>query len=74
MPTPETSLSMMKVLLKPESRSAMLMAMAGIVVGAETLVESTMDLTNRIYDRYFPFEAGRLDTGRARRRKLAHAE
>jgi hypothetical protein len=74
MPTHETSMNMVKVLLKPESRSAMLLAMAGMVAGAETLVESTMDLTDRIYDRYFPCDAGRVEVRRAPQRKFFHAE
>jgi hypothetical protein len=53
MPT-HTSLNVVATLLRPESRSAMLLALAAAIVGAESCIESTLELTNRVYDRYFP--------------------
>jgi len=56
MPIQDPSLNLVTALLKPESRCAMLIALSAVVVGAESCVESTMELTNRIYDRYFPVD------------------
>jgi hypothetical protein len=59
MQNPDTSLKMMSALLKPESRCAMLFTVTALVMGAESCIETTMEMTNRICDRYFPAEQGR---------------
>jgi hypothetical protein len=59
MPTPDNSLKMFAAVLKPESRCAMLLALTTALVGAESCMETTLELTNRVYDRYFPGESGK---------------
>ena len=43
-------------LLKPESRSTILLALATLTLGAGSCIETTLELTNRICDRYLPVE------------------
>lgn len=50
------ALNTANVLLKPESRSAMLFALAAVLMGAGSCIETTVELTNRICDRYLPAE------------------
>jgi hypothetical protein len=57
--THDASLKAVTTLLKPESRCAMLFALAAAVFGAESCIETTLELTNRVYDRYFPVDAHR---------------
>jgi hypothetical protein len=55
MPTHD-ALNTANTLLKPESRAAMLFALAAVIMGAGSCVETTLELTNRICDRYLPAE------------------
>ena len=43
-------------LLKPQSRSAMLLALATLTMGAGSCIETTLEMTNRICDRYLPVD------------------
>jgi hypothetical protein len=43
-------------LLKPQSRSAMLLALATLTMGAGSCIETTLEMTNRICDRYLPLD------------------
>jgi hypothetical protein len=52
MPTHEPSLKMVHALLDAETRKA-LSPLAGLITGALSQVESTIELTNRIYDSVF---------------------
>lgn len=58
MPARDVSLNTISVLLKPEARSTMLIAMASVIMRAGSCVETTLELTNRVYDRYFPSGTG----------------
>jgi hypothetical protein len=42
--------------LKPQSRFAMLLALATLTVGAGSCIETTLEMTNRICDRYLPVD------------------
>jgi hypothetical protein len=53
MPTYESSLKIIKVLLEPETRNVLSLPLAALVMGALSQVETTIELTNRIYDQYF---------------------
>ena len=54
MPATDASLKPATAILKPESPCAMLLALGAIIVGAESCIETTFQLTNRVCDRYFP--------------------
>jgi hypothetical protein len=54
MPTHELSVTILAHLLSPTTRSVFLLTMASQIIGAESPLESTLELTNRICDRYFP--------------------
>jgi|HubBroStandDraft_1064217.scaffolds.fasta_scaffold1111082_2 hypothetical protein len=43
-------------LLKPQSRSAMLLALTTLTMGAGSCIETTLEMTNRICDRYLPLD------------------
>jgi hypothetical protein len=50
----ETSLNIVTALLNLHSRPAMLVALASVVMKSGPCVETTVELTNRVCDRYFP--------------------
>jgi hypothetical protein len=52
MPIYEPSLRWMNTLLNPEPRNVLSCSLAALVTGALSQVEVTMELTNRVYDRY----------------------
>ena len=54
MPTHELSVTILAHLLSPTARSVFLLTMASQIIGAKSPLESTLELTNRICDRYFP--------------------
>jgi len=54
MPTHELSVNILAHLLSPTTRNVLLLTMASQIIGAKSPRESTLELTNRIYDRYFP--------------------
>ena len=54
MPTHELSVTILAHLLSPATRSVFLLTMASQIIGAKSPLESTLELTNRICDRYFP--------------------
>jgi len=58
MPAHDVSLNTITVLLKPEARSTMLVAVAAVIMRAGSCVETTLELTDRVYDRYFPAGTG----------------
>ena len=53
MHTHETSLKLVTALLNVQSKPAMLAAWAAMVTTSESCIETTIDKTNRVYDRYF---------------------
>jgi hypothetical protein len=54
MPTHELSVNILANLLSPTTRNVFLLTMASQIMGAKSPLESTVELTNRICDRYFP--------------------
>jgi hypothetical protein len=50
----ETSLNLVNTLLNLQSRTALLMAVASVVLKSNSCMETTVELTNRVCDRYFP--------------------
>jgi len=52
MPT-EHSIKIVHALLNPEVRKALSLPLAALITGALSQVESTIELTNRVYDSYF---------------------
>jgi len=54
MPTHELSVTILAHLLTPTTRNVFLLIMASQIIGAKSPLESTLELTNRICDRYFP--------------------
>jgi hypothetical protein len=54
MPTHELSVNILAHLLSPTTRNVFWLTIASQIIGAKSPVESTLELTNRIYDRYFP--------------------
>jgi hypothetical protein len=50
----ETSLNLVNTLLNLQSRTALLMAMASVILKSNSCIETTLELTNRVCDRYFP--------------------
>ncbi len=53
MPTHELSVNILAHLLSPTIRNVFLLTMASQIIGAKSPLESTLELTNRICDRYF---------------------
>ena len=53
MHTHETSLKIVTALLNVQSRPTMLAALAAVVSTSGTCIETTIEKTNRVYDRYF---------------------
>ncbi len=51
--TYEPSLKMVQALLNPEARKALSLPLALLVTGALSQVETTIELTNRVYDSVF---------------------
>ena len=51
--TYEPSLKMVRALLNPEARKALSLPLALLVTGAVSQVETTIELTNRVYDSVF---------------------
>ena len=54
MPTHELSVNILAHLLSPTTRNVFLLTMASEIIGAKSPLESRLELTNRICDRYFP--------------------
>ena len=54
MPTHELSVNILAHLLSPPTRNVFLLTLASQIIGAKSPLESTLELTNRICDRYFP--------------------
>jgi hypothetical protein len=52
MPT-EHSLKIVQVFLNPEIRKTLSLPLAALITGALSQVESTIELTNRVYESYF---------------------
>ena len=52
MPIYEPSLRLMNTLLNAETRNVLSCSVAALVIGALSQVEATMELTNRVCDRY----------------------
>jgi hypothetical protein len=53
-PTHELSVNILAHLLSPTTRNLFLLTVASQIIGAKSSLESTLELTNRICDRYFP--------------------
>jgi hypothetical protein len=54
MPIPsESSLKMIKACLDPETSKTLSLPLAALVIGALSEVETTIQLANQVYDRYF---------------------
>jgi hypothetical protein len=56
MPIYEPSLRLMNTLLNAETRNVLSCSVAALVIGALSQVEATMELTNRVCDRYVAFQ------------------
>lgn len=54
MPIPELPVTVIAHLLTPAIRNAFLLSLASQMTGAASPLERTLELTNRICDRYFP--------------------
>jgi hypothetical protein len=54
MPIPELPVNVMTHFLSPAARNVFLMTLAAQAMGAKSPLESTLELTNRICDRYLP--------------------
>jgi hypothetical protein len=55
MPIYEPSLKMMNTLLNAETRNVLSVPLVALILSAVSQVEATMELTNRVCDRYFAF-------------------
>jgi hypothetical protein len=58
MPT-EPSLTIVHAFLNPEIRKTLSLPLAALITGALSQVESTIELTNRVYDSYFTGQTSR---------------
>ena len=56
MPMHEPSLRLMDTLLNSETQTVLSCSLAPLVIGALSQVEATIDLTNRVCDRYIIFQ------------------
>jgi hypothetical protein len=56
MPIYEPSLRLMNTLLNAETRNVLSCSLAALVIGALSQVEATIELTNRVCDRYVAFQ------------------
>jgi hypothetical protein len=54
MMTRELSVNILTHLLSPTTRNVFLLTIASQIIGAKSPLESTLELTNRICDRYLP--------------------
>ena len=54
MMTHELAVNILTRLLSPTTRDAFLLTMASQIIGAKSPLESTLELTDRVCDRYFP--------------------
>jgi hypothetical protein len=54
MVTHEVPVSVLTHLLSPTTRDLFLLTMVSQIIGAKSPVESTLELTDRVCDRYFP--------------------
>jgi hypothetical protein len=54
MMTRELSVNVVAHLLSPTTREVFLLTLASQIMGAKSPLESTLELTDRICDRYFP--------------------
>ena len=62
MPIYEPSLRLMNTLLNAETRNVLSCSLAALVIGALSQVEATMELTNRVCDRYVAFQTRQTHT------------
>jgi hypothetical protein len=62
MPIYEPSLRLMNSLLNAETRNVLSCSLAALVIGALSQVEATMELTNRVCDRYVAFQIRQTHT------------
>jgi hypothetical protein len=63
MPTYQPSLKMMQALMNTETRSALSLPVAAVITAALSQVESTIELTNRVCDRFHRSMKAGNDTG-----------
>jgi hypothetical protein len=56
MPIHESSLSLMNTVLNSQTRNVLSCSLAALVIGALSQVEGTIELTNRVCDRYIAFQ------------------
>jgi hypothetical protein len=56
MPIHEPSLSLMNTVLHAETRNVLSCSLVALVIGALSQVEGTIELTNRVCDRYIAFQ------------------
>ena len=56
MPIHEPSPRLMNTLLNDETRNVLSSSLAALVIGALSQAEATMELTNRVCDRYSAFQ------------------
>jgi hypothetical protein len=54
MPTHQMSVNILAHLLSSTTRNVFLLTIASQIIGAKSPLESTLELTDRICDRYFP--------------------
>jgi hypothetical protein len=59
MPTHQLSLKIFHALLDGETRTALSLPLATLITGALSQVETTIELTNRVYDSYFTAQSKR---------------
>jgi hypothetical protein len=52
--TPELPLNVLTHLLRTPTRDAFLLTVVSQIIGAKSPVENTLELTDRVCDRYFP--------------------
>jgi hypothetical protein len=64
-PTYEPTLKIVHAFLNPEIRKTLSLPLAVLITGALSQVESTMELTNRVYDSYFTGQTSRRLTRRS---------
>jgi hypothetical protein len=58
MPIYEPSLRLLNTFLNAETRNVLSCSLAALVIGALSQVDTTMELTNRVCDRYVAFQTG----------------
>jgi hypothetical protein len=59
----DPSLKIVHAFLDPETRKALSLPLAVLIMGALSQVETTIELTNRVFDSYFAGQSRRLTRG-----------